>query len=192
MKTAMIFDTAYGENSNSYIEKIEDFGFKKIYDMIFSDNDIFSGEEINNRYWIYWRDGILLEFDTYCEERINSANFFTNWKIDWKKLDPRRRFDYTSSGHFVSEDVWVGDWDARENIKYKIDCLEKFGKILVPWVENDINWLINYKENKSTSGLKDWNPWRKKVHEITMERFRLFPQEIKECIGKFEEPSFLA
>lgn len=143
-------------------------------------------------FFIFWKNGILLQFDTYFNDQVNSATFYTNWKINKNSIN--NRSDYTSSGHFLEYEealenyIWVGNWDARDRLVKTVIDLENHGTIFSPWLENPVRWLLNYKEYNRVHGTKkDFEDFQERAKRLTLERASQFPTHVKECIGKFKE-----
>lgn len=93
-----IGDTTYSSSYAYYTEILTKFGFERVYREGFVGNG-YSDREPPLELHEVWarRDGLLLDFDTYNTNSINSAKIWYNWKPN----DPSApRFDVTSSGGF--------------------------------------------------------------------------------------------
>lgn len=96
-------------------------------------------------YSILWHpDGLLATCESYGIGSRNSAKVYYNYKhpdvyFDWK---------LKSSGRYVG-DVWVGDHDAREGVRYNLDAMRAEGEFLSVWVERPWLSLVNYAEGRA-------------------------------------------
>lgn len=86
-------DTKFSEETDSYISKIEAFGFEKIYEEEFD-----SEGTLEKLYVFFHREySILLNFYTYRGSR-NGGDFYYNWIPN----DRHNRYGLTSSGSMIS------------------------------------------------------------------------------------------
>ena len=126
-------------------------GFKCIYEEEFIDPGWESSPK-TERLNIYWhdRDGLLVVFDTYWGQKsVNSAKLYYNYKpIDGKVFC---ELGLGQSGCFhdrTINGIWIGSYDAREALKFHIDNLRTYGDFIVPWVQTDFLWFLNFMDTK--------------------------------------------
>jgi hypothetical protein len=73
--------------------------------------------------------------------------------------------------------VWSGDHDCREAIKFNISLLNDNGIFLKKWIDVPFMWLCHHGDKNSPLGHSD---------EVMEERFNKLPEYVKECIGTFK------
>jgi len=79
--------------------------------------------------------------------------------------------DYVKSKSLIN--IWSGNHDCREAIKFNINQLLENGKFLKKWKEQPFLWLLNYMDSKP----KDYDH-----KKITEERLNKLPKHIIDCI----------
>lgn len=134
-------DTTHGDKLPRYCGIIERFGFELVLEDQWKSS--WGHGEI---YLIYaHRRGLLLSFDSYGGDGVNSATVRYNWKpcVPWSDA-----LDCTSSGRMVSDEAWSGDHDAREALIHNLNKLNNRGEFVSPWVERPFLWLLHYDESK--------------------------------------------
>lgn len=149
---------------------IENYGFEQALEIPFDGRD---GEK--DTFFVYaHRDGLLLSFDTFWNRKsVNAATVRYNWRPNGDRS--QWRDGMVSSGHLhKTEDVWIGDHDAREALLFKLDRLRKHGEFLNPWIERPFLWLLHYMDTKRPGYSHD---------AINAERIALLPAWVQEMIG---------
>lgn len=167
-------DTTFSMSGEDYQANIEDFGFELVYEESFTATHCGSTNDDFLR--VFWLDGFLLYFDTYAGSR-NGGKVWYNWKpnddIDWGCV---------SSGGMTG-DIWVGDHDCREALRFNINRLRANGKILKQWKHCPHLWITHYGEKDNLFGKHDWGS--KKPHPAkvrTQERIEQFPRHVRKSI----------
>lgn len=166
-------DSKFSEPLSSYMEIIAAEGFKVVYRANVGCKE--EGHEGDDLIIAWHPDGILLCFDTY-RKSVNGGKFYYNWK----RTDGKAAWEYdhvTSSGG-MKGDVWVGDHDCREAIRFNISQLRAHGKFLNPWVSKPFLWLLSYMDTKD----KDYD-----YKAINAKRIALLPDYVQTAIGGQEE-----
>ncbi len=164
-KTALLQasnDTCFQNNLNQNLSVIEDIGFK----LLCSGNIL----NTNDKWRIFWNDGLLLFCDSYYgDKKLNGGTVYFNY------CGPREALDHCSSGfagEFNREMVWDGDRDIREGLRYSINKMKKQGQILSTWIKRPFLWLLHYEDIKQNYDYKT----------INEERIALLPIEVQEAI----------
>jgi hypothetical protein len=122
------------------------------------------------------RDGMLLVFDTFHTMDVNSAKVYYNWR---PRPDLADAYRFTSSGGWHNYDAgrdaatWVGDHDAREAIRHKIQGLRDNGEFLARWQERPFLWLLHHMDTKQEGYDHD---------AINAERIGMLPGWVREMI----------
>jgi hypothetical protein len=157
-------DTYFHMPTQGYISIIEDFGFKKIFE-----------EDIPgtwDKYYCFWKDGLLLAFDTYWDHQsINGGDLYFELQGDSSNKTWYSYFGIVGfSGKFI-HDIIVGSIDCREGLITQIKYLSEHFKILNDWPEPHRLWLLNYKDKADNS------------KEINRIKLNSFPENIKQSIN---------
>lgn len=100
-------DTFFSNTVSDYIRKITSIGFKEIYteDFIYTPDYGDKNPQQEKMYCFFQYElGILLSFDTFDGERVNSGKFYYNWSPN--DLHGRRG-NITSSGSFIFGDSHI-------------------------------------------------------------------------------------
>jgi hypothetical protein len=136
-------DSFYSMSFEPAMNLFADLGFATVY------TERFAGHSAEETYAILWHpDGLLATCESYTwnadeEAGRNTAKVYYNYR--------HRSGGYpsglTSSGHMAGE-VWVGDHDAREAIRYNLNAMRAAGRFLPVWVERPWLWLLNYADVK--------------------------------------------
>jgi hypothetical protein len=159
-------DTAFSNKLDYYMKAASSIGFKKVLELPFAVKSDWDERPRIETYFIFWRDGILLSFDTYNSDHVNGGHFYYNWK------GPRG--SYLSSGHAVENDIWVGDHDCREGLKFHIRQLEENGSFLPKWVERPFLWMLHHGD---TANDKVYD-----YESLNAKRIAMLPREVREAI----------
>jgi hypothetical protein len=143
----------------------------------------FKGSVGHETFYVFWRRGILMAFDTFWSRKhVNGGKFSYNWE---PKPEVQEIWRYTSSGTVtrLSEDrIWVGDHDCREALKHHISQLEAHGRILETWVDQGYLTLLHHgdeialKREGRTYNLET-------MQAITNARISLLPERIRKAIS---------
>lgn len=168
-------DTTFSMSGEEYQANIEDFGFELIYEEHFTANHC--GSTNDDTLKVFWFDGLLLYFDTYAGQR-NGGKVWYNWK-----RNDDAEYGCTSSGGMTG-DIWVGDHDCREALRFNINRLKANGKILKQWKHCPRSlWITHYGEKDDIFGNHDWGS--NKPHPVnirTQERIIQFPKHVRKAI----------
>jgi hypothetical protein len=130
-------DSYFGQTPQYFLNLLHELKFKKVYEEKFRSYD-----NVDEIYYIFYHDdGLLLDFETYHSNRINSADFFFNWQ-------PKRE-EYHSpsgvSGGWIEGHVFIGSKDVREGLRLSLDEMRTDGKFLNPWREMPHISLTTFK-----------------------------------------------
>lgn len=157
-------DTYWAQPMPEWMAVVEGLGFELVHvEPIPSTEDV---------YRIWWRDdGLLLKADSYWGDKsVNSASVVFNFD------GPRNSMHQCSNGFAGERDgrqVWYGDRDAREGLRFALDRMERTGRFVRPWVKTPFLWLLHYQDAKA----KGYD------HQaITKARIAQLPAHIQECI----------
>lgn len=171
-KAAMLAtdDTAYACPLDRYLRIAQEIGFKIVLVMPFKGNG-WGREPVEEALYVLWKDGILLKFDTFGGNSVNSGNFYYNWR----RNRPLKNDGLTSSGSCSRQDVgiWVGNHDCREALRFHLSQLEQAGSFLSKWIERPFLWLLHYGDTETAA--YDYNA-------INQARIALFPEEVRNAI----------
>lgn len=133
-------DTTFSDGLDRYLGIIEANGFERVLALPFM------GHDTQETLYVYAsRDGLLLRFDTHQGDRVNGGSVYYNWKPS----DIATMHRHTSSGGFVTDEVWAGDHDAREALIFKMNTLRANGELVSPWVKRPSLWLLHYMDSKA-------------------------------------------
>lgn len=195
-------DSTLNNNLIDYLAIIYDIGFELAGEWKFSNRD---GTVEETQYLFAHRElGIILNFDTYGANHVNSGSFFYCWKPN----DPKDAYLVTSSGCFESESLknwrndpnftedfpsdiyWSGNHDCREAIRYNINQLRENGTFLPKWPVASQGkrmsglYLMNYMDWED-EGIKRRGPSHGEfLRGIFMQKYNLLPQWTKDIIGE--------
>jgi hypothetical protein len=160
------------ENSDSYMGiSFLDFqnlalelGFKEIFKESIQDSD-----DILVMMWN--SDGILLRFESFWDNRLNSAEIYFNYR------GPRGAMMHCSS-EFICDDidgesVWAAHCDVRQGFRYIITNMQSQGKFLPTWLKQPFLWLLNYNDTAVESC---------DHHKINNSKISKFPIEVQKAI----------
>lgn len=169
-------DTSFSNVTERYLEIATGIGFEIVAKIPFEATDRHTTRQ--EQMFILWNNGILLYFDTY-HGKVNSGKFYYNWTPKSKDY-PR---SILSSGSWESSEMnlWSGDHDCREALKFNISELKIYGNILNPWKKKERPWLINYADTEKTKEMnfRESSPIYKSINE---QRISMLPQNVREAI----------
>jgi len=173
-------DSTFSNEIGQYIRIIEDIGFECVASIPFVGKSPWEDERKETLYLYAHRDlGILLKFDTFNGDHVNSGNFYYCWKPN--DCENHKWMQMTSSGTLREDEngekYWVGYHDCREAIRYHINQLKKAGTFIQKWPKNNKAWLwlLNYMDTKNP----DYN-----YKEINQSRVKLMPEWVQEMINR--------
>jgi len=132
-------DTVLCNDLSRYRGIIEDIGFREVLADPWTSTH---GYE-ETLFLFAHRDGLLLCFDTFNTNGVNSAQIYYNWKPNDPDAD---NWKATSSGHWTEDGVHIGRRDAREALLHKLTTMTEYGSFMNPWVEQPFLWLLNYDD----------------------------------------------
>lgn len=164
-------DTTLSNDLDNYIRIIKSEGFEEVLILQF----IGTYTKKCERMFVYFQKekGILLKFDTYNQNHVNSGNYYYNWKPN----DTKEAWGMTSSGGYekdVNGDlVWVGNHDCREALRFHIRQLSNNGQFVTPWLKQPFLWLLHYEDTKE----KDYD-----YNTINKKRIGMLPDFVQEAI----------
>jgi hypothetical protein len=140
MKAALLTeanDSRFGQTLSEFIAFLEGMGFTQVLC-----EDIPTTED---KYFIFWRDGVLVSFDSYSKNRVNGGTAYLAFK------GPREAIFQSSNGlmcEIDGERVWGVSFDVREGMRFRLDRLTEAGSILPVWPEAQWLWLLHYMDSK--------------------------------------------
>lgn len=158
-------DTYFGMSVEEAVAIVEDMGFQLLSSGKCGDSE--------DQWFIYWKEGILVFFDTFWGS-LNSGHAYFNFLQSEYKSIPE-----FSGGHFKldeSSDSYVayGSIDIREGFRHRITQMQKQGTFLKEWKEQPFLWLVNHEDTK-VQGYS---------HEsINSERISILPVEVQQAIS---------
>jgi hypothetical protein len=159
-----------------------DLGFTRVLLMEFDAQGI--SEQCTEQFIVYWHpDGILGYAESYDATHVNRADIFYNvrsasWGDNW---------DARSSGRIVGDDVWVGNHDVREGLRYKIARLRDSGQFLNPWIESPFLRLLTRVEWRSMEDVGDWREQSAARERLSGARIARLPEIVRAAISPPEE-----
>lgn len=142
---------------------------------------LFQGREVQERYAVLWRNGILMVLESYAGTRVNNLQLY----FDFKYSDSDKLWSIPMSSYPISDQDGIRGCHlvVREGLRMRLDQLENAGEFVVPWVSDRKNlWLTNYatvRENHTNelSEVVDW--YLGNTAKIVAQ----FPDEVKRGIG---------
>lgn len=167
----------------TYLEDVERLGFKKVLELPFIDR---GGKE--EKFFVYFhpRDALLLKFDTYWGLQIHDGRLHYNWRrrCSFKEVYERHLL---SSGHWVTEDIYVGDHHIPEaNLRRTLRAFRANGKFLRPWIESPFLDLVHHGDYLHGQRLGDHlhNVDRHvEYKKLSAERAQMLPPEVRTALG---------
>jgi hypothetical protein len=74
-------DSHFGTTLEQYRAIVTDLGFELVLEMPFRGRSYSDAPNPRETLFVYWRpDGVLLKFDTYGGDQLNSSDFYYNWR----------------------------------------------------------------------------------------------------------------
>lgn len=146
---------------------VETYGFELVHEIAFEAD----GRSEACLFYAH-HDGLLLRFDTYNGDHVNSGNVYYCWR---KRADTDDTW-LLSSGRWIGPDysVFAGHHDCREALLFKMDRLRAAGEFVSPWPERPFLWLLHYGDTR-TEGCD--------CNAINSERIAILPEWVREFIG---------
>jgi hypothetical protein len=163
-------DTRSQMSTMDYLAVVRQVGFEIVSHYPFKGCGYGDVPNVDEDFFVLWRAGILLVFDTFGGESVNSASFYYNWK-------PHAKDDWTyglGSGHCDENGIVIGHQDAREGLKTHLSLMEKLGTFLPNWGERPFMWLLHHGDTKVLNFDSD---------KINEERIALLPEAVKKAIS---------
>ena len=164
-------DSHFGISIRDFIGLVGRLGFREV----FSENI----PETEDRLYLYWRDGLLLRFESYwgdspgIETSVNSASLYFNYAGPYQALHQCSRG--MAQGEEDPENcVWVGNRDVREGLRWFLSQAEKHGQFLKKWKEAPFLWLLNYQEPKQEGH---------DCEAINSRKICSLPRDVQEAMG---------
>lgn len=149
-----------------YLRTIEQNGYERLFEIPFE-----ADGRRETLFFYAHRDGLLLKFDTYAGDRVNSGNVYYCW-------EPSGETDFwiTSSGGMIGTDhkIWVGNHDCREALIFNMDRLRAHGRFVTRWPKRPFLWLLHYQDAK----VEGYD-----YEAINTERIAMMPDWVREMIG---------
>ena len=144
-------DTMLTNQLSRYLSIVRDLGFEEVLCLPFTGRSWSDEPAPAEEFRIMaHRDGMLLAFDTYNTTAVNGAKVWYNWRC----RDAEVGWRITSSGSYHRWDpetrsgTWVGDHDAREALRHKIQGLRDNGEFLARWERRPFMWLLHHMDTK--------------------------------------------
>lgn len=157
-------DTTFSNKLGRYQRIVEEEGFRKVLELPLPEDCQ------GDRFFVYYHsDGMLLVFDTYHGDSVNSAKLYFN--LRWKNNKPV--YSLVCSIKPIDENTFAGDYDAREGFRFHIRQLREAGTLLNPWAKAPFLWLLHHRDTDDYKA-------------INKERLALLPVEVQKMIGSCE------
>ncbi len=161
-------DTDLSTALDRYIRIISEEGFREVLRIPFDGRGV--GEGNKETFFVFWHDsGVLLNFDTFGGDRVNSGHLTCNWR------GLSGRWPRSFTGHQKEGGIFVGHIDCREALRFRLRELREGGEFLCPWVECPWLWLLHYADTEI-----DGYDYR----AINQERLAMLPEDIRAAIPK--------
>lgn len=149
-------DTYFGAPLKYQLDTIESMGFRKVLEEPVG--------ETSDRFFVYWRAGVLLVCESYRETSLNGGTAYFNYE------GPREHMCGCGSAPIEgAPDVYAGSVDIREGLRFRLDRLTEYGSLLPHWLGRPFLWLLNYEEAED-------------YKEINKSRIAKLPQEVQDAI----------
>lgn len=139
----------FSQTAEEFIEALEGLGFQKVLQQDIPNDEWGDGKL--DQYYIFWRNGILLTFDTYWGGKsVNSANAYFNYKRRGEKGRLRGCGGHVAESipNSKNYDIYIGSRDAREGLRLFIEEAEQNGEFLQTWIQRPFLWLLHYMDEK--------------------------------------------
>lgn len=169
-------DTTFHTSVERYLRIAGEIGFEVVLKLPFGGRG-----KSQETFYVLWRKGILLSFDTSGGDHVNGGSFWYNW-MPAPGLDKAWR--YTSSGHFAKHGesrLWAGHHDCREALRHHISQLEQHGKILEIWEEPGYLSLIHHGDEKKLETIERRYDLDVSAR-ITRDRVAMLPEHVRKAI----------
>ena len=211
-------DTMFSNKMDRYIEIVEDLGFEKCVEIDLERPKKRYPEDVQEKFYIYAceEDGLILSFDTYGGDSLNSGNLYYNILT----YGPERRPQLSGGGggpvtpyslltgkafeindrqaldEYYEDDsnptVYPGSRDCREWLRRNVNRLREL-ELLPRWGRSPFLWFLGYTDTKCYECGED--PFRCECevrfqydHEaITKSRLAMSPVLQRIVNGTYEE-----
>ena len=174
-------DTGLSNDLDRYLRIVGEEGFSLAY------KEPFTCDGKDEFLYVFWHpEGILLRFDTYGGDRVNSGNFYYNWKPkNPEKWRPCH--SVLSSGGWRSKDkdlpladwVWAGFHDCREALRLHLRELRRCGTFVCPWQYDP---MLNIWHYGDTHGQRCDREQFDRLMDSTARRIAALPQHVRDAI----------
>lgn len=166
-------DTTFSNALDRYLRIAADEGFRVVL------VDPFDSEYGHEAYYMLWHDdGILLEFDTFCGDHVNSGKFLYNFRMPtapdarsaaWRALSSHGPI----AGH---DDVRTGDHDCREALRFNLARLRAHVELVSPWLAMPFGarYPLNYMEWKADDETRA---------KAAGDRLSRLPEDVRKAMG---------
>jgi len=164
-------DSVFCNHLTDYLEIICEEGFEKVLELPFAGRSWNGETPPPETFYIFWHScGILLAFDTFGTDKVNSGNFY--YCIE-KTAQNTEFYSAMESYGSTSDGYYEGHHDCREAIRFHIAELRKVGNFLNPWPKQPHLWLLHHMDTVGQgSGYKG----------IIAERISMLPAHVQEAI----------
>ncbi len=162
-------DTHFGISLDKYIEVIESAGFVLAKKFAYTRDD----------YYIYWKDGLLLAFDSYGRCSVNGGNIYYNWRRN-DDVSFDEVYSLTSSGKWHDRLILAGSHDCREALLFNMNRMAIRGTFLPKWQYKPSLWLVHYEEHPPQD--MDWQERHKIFEECVQKKLLALPAYIQDCL----------
>jgi hypothetical protein len=160
-------DTYRGNSIQYYREVAEQLGFVKILEIKSQRQPHWPEYWYEDTWFAYWhfQHSVLLIWETYSLNKVNTAKIYFNWKPNTTKdlIDLR----YSGSGN---NGVLIGDIYAEEALAYNFNKMLNTGTFLQKWIETPWLWLPSYTEKHDD------------YQQINHAKLEMFPQSVRNII----------
>jgi hypothetical protein len=174
-------DTQFSNPLDRYCRIVSEEGFSLVY------REPFTCDGKRDSLNVFWHpDGILLEFDTYGGDRVNSGHLYYNWKPknpeEWRTCG-----SVLSSGGWrsksrdaaMSDWVWAGYHDCREALRLRLRELRRLGTFVSPWQYDPMFNLWHYGD---THGINCDLKQLERLKGLTAKRVSMLPKHVQESV----------
>lgn len=182
-------DVSSDTGFHDYVRIASDFGFRLVYEERFPN---YQRDNQPETFMVLWHDaGFLLALESYTWDsgvvHVNTARLYYNIQVPSARISDFWR-ECVSSGKFVrytadtggDENVWAGDHDVRDALKYHMGRLMEYTP-LTKWVESPLLWLINFSE----SHVNEKAPWAERSREwdaLCRRKINAMPAELRDML----------
>lgn len=180
-------DTHYGCTYQRLLSVANDIGFEIVLQELFDAEPTMS-EPLQETIYILWHPekAIIVEFETYQAEKINSAKMYFAFK---PKDQSKFWCNFSCGGHWYipnrdqldeapkSEWVWIGNMDLREGFRHLMNKFKLYGEFVNPWPDEQLIHFNTYMDWKNDDGY----PYVNAIAESDR-RYNSLPEEVKASI----------